>query len=109
MPTTAQVQEARKKIAPKTEQNPGDKKMQFRSRALNAQVDLENEKPVEIIRKAGDVAKIKAVIKEIIQRKGLTEEEQKEICEFIKAKAEEEAMALMTPKSAESKEEEDVA
>ena len=104
MPTTAQVQEARKKIAPKTEQNPGDKKMQFRSRALNAQVDLENEKPVEIIRKAENVAKIKAVIKEIIQRKGLTEEEQKEICEFIKAKAESEAMALMTSRAADSEE-----
>ena len=76
--------------------------MQFHSRALNAQVDLENEKPVEIIRKAGDVAKIKAVIKEIIQRKELTEEEQKEICEFIKAKAESEAMALMTSRSADS-------
>ena len=102
MPTTAQVQDARKKIAPKTEQKPGDQKMQFRSRALNAQVDLENEKPVEIIRKAGDVAKIKAVIKEIIQRKELTAEEQKEICEFIKIKAESEAMELMTPKSAVS-------
>lgn len=76
--------------------------MQFHSRALNAQVDLENEKPVEIIRKAGDVAKIKAVIKEIIQRKELTEEEQKEICEFIKSKAESEAMALMTSRSADS-------
>ena len=104
MPTTAQVQDARKKIAPKTEQKPGDQKMQFHSRALNTQVDLENEKPVEIIRKAGDVAKIKAVIKEIIQRKGLTEEEQKEICEFIKAKAESEAMALMTSRAADSEE-----
>ncbi len=104
MPTTAQVQDARKKIAPKTEQKPGDKKMQFRSRVLNAQVDLENEKPVEIIRKAGDVAKIKAVIKEIIQRKELTEEEQKEICEFIKSKAESEAMELMTSRSAGSEE-----
>ena len=104
MPTTAQIQDARKKIAPKIEQNPGDKKMQFHSRALNEQVDLENEKPVEIIRKAGDVAKIKAVIKEIIQRKELTEEDQKEICEFIKDKAESEAMELMTPKSTDSEE-----
>ena len=102
MPTTAQVQEARKRIAPKTEQNPGDRKMQFHSRALNVQVDLEKEKPVEIIRKAENVAKIKAVIREIILRKELTEEEQKEICEFIKAKAESEAMELMTPKSADS-------
>ena len=104
MPTTAQVQEARKRIAPKTEQNPGDRKMQFHSRALNVQVDLEKEKPVEIIRKAENVAKIKAVIREIILRKELTEEEQKEICEFIKAKAESEAMELMTPKSADSEE-----
>ena len=102
MPTTAQVQDARKKIAPKIEQNPGDKKMQFHSRALNVQVDLENEKPVEIIRKAENVAKIKAVIKEIIQRKELTAEEQKEICEFIKSKAESEAMALMTSRAADS-------
>jgi len=102
MPTTAQVQEARKKIAPKTEQNLGDKKMQFHSRVLNAQVDLEKEGPVEIIRKAENVAKIKAVIKEIIQRKELTAEEQKDICEFIKIKAESEAMELMTPKSADS-------
>lgn len=104
MPTTAQVQDARKKIAPKTEQKPGDKKMQFHSRALNVQVDLKNDKPVEIIRKAENVAQIKAVIKEIIQRKGLTEEEQKDICEFIKSKAESEAMELMTSRSAGSEE-----
>ena len=65
---------------------------------------VEKDKPVEIILKAESVAKIKAVIKEIIQRKELTAEEKKEICEFIKIKAESEEMELMTPKSAVSEE-----
>jgi len=99
MPNTKQVQDARKKIAPKDEQNPVDMKKQFRSRVLNAQVDLEKEKPVEIIRKAENVAKIKAVIKELVQRVELMPEEQTEICEIIKAKAEAEARELMTRKS----------
>ena len=56
-----------------------------------------------------NLAKARGAIREVIQRVELTPEEKEEICEFIKAKAEEEAMALMTPKSAEAKEEEDVA
>ena len=106
MPNTKQVQDARKKIAPKDEQNPSDMKKQFHSRALNAQVDLEMEKPVEIIRKAENVAKIKAVIKELVQRVELMPEEQTEICEIIKAKAEAEAVALMTRKSTDTEDKE---
>ena len=59
--------------------------------------------------KAKNLAKARDAIREVIQRVELTPEEKEEICEFIKAKAEEEAMALMTPKSAEAKEEADVA
>ena len=106
IPTTKQVQDVRKKIAPKDEQNPGDMKKQFHSRALNAQVDLEKEKPVEIIRKAENVAKIKAVIKELVQRVELMPEEQTEICEIIKAQAEAEARKLMTRKSTETEDKE---
>lgn len=102
MPTTAQVQEARKKVAPKAEQDLGDKKKQFHSRALNAQIDLEKEKPVEVIRKAETVAKVEAVIREVAQRVELTPEEQSEICEFIKSKAESEARELMSKKSTDS-------
>ena len=39
----------------------------------------------------------------------ILQKEMVDICEFIKTKAEEEAMELMTPKSAEEKAEEDVA
>ena len=56
-----------------------------------------------------NLAKARDAIREVIQRVELTPEEKEEICEFIKAKAEEEALALMTPKSAEAKEEADVA
>ena len=56
-----------------------------------------------------NLAKARDAIREVIQRVELTPEEKEEICEFIKAKAEEEAMALMTPKSAEAREEADVA
>lgn len=65
--------------------------------------------PADVIRKAENLAKAKAVIKEVIRRVELTPEEKEEICEFIKTKAEEEAMALMTPKSAEAKTEDDAA
>lgn len=107
MPTTAQVQDARKKVAPMEDgSNPADMKKQFHSRALNSQVDLEQETPVEVVRKAETVAKVKAVIREIAQRVEMTAEERNEICEFIKAKAEAEAMDLMTRK-AESEDRED--
>ena len=87
----------------------GEVKKQFHSRALDADVDLDTESPADVIRKAKNLAKARDAIREIIQRVELTPEEKEEICEFIKAKAEEEAMALMTPKSAEAKEEADVA
>lgn len=62
-----------------------------------------------MIRKAENLTKAKAAIKEIVRRVELTQKEMVDICEFIKTKAEEEAMELMTPKSAEEKAEEDVA
>ena len=106
IPTTANIKDARKQLVPEVAE---EAKKQFHSRALDADVDLETEKPADVIRKAENLTKAKAVIKEVIRRVELTPEEKEEICEFIKAKAEEEAMALMTPKSAEAKEEEDVA
>ena len=84
-------------------------KKQFHSRALNIDVDLDKEKPADVIRKAENLTKAKAAIKEIIRRIELTPEEKEDICEFIKTKAEAEAMALMTPKFAEEKAEEEVA
>ena len=104
IPTAANVADARKKIAPKEEPKQ-DLKKKFHSRALNADVDLEKEKPVDVIRKADSVAKIKSVINEVVLRVELTSEERKKICEFIKTKAAEEAMALMAPKSATGKSE----
>ena len=104
IPTAANVADARKKIAPKDEPKQ-DLKKKFHSRALNADVDLEKEKPVDVIRKADSVAKIKSVINEVVLRVELTSEERKNICEFIKDKAAEEAMALMAPKSATKKNE----
>ena len=104
IPTSANVADARKKIAPKDEPKQ-DLKKKFHSRALNADVDLEKEKPVDVIRKADSVAKIKSVINEVVLRVELTSEERKKICEFIKTKAAEEAMALMAPKSATGKSE----
>lgn len=103
IPTAAQVSDARKKVVPKDDLNPSDLKKQFHSRALDADVDLETEKPVDVIRKAENLAKTKAAIKEVIRRVELTPAEKDEICEFIKTKAAEEAMALMTPKTAEVK------
>ena len=109
VPTAANVVDARKKIAPANDSRQGDMKKQFHSRALNIEVDLDKEKPADVIRKAENLTKAKAAIKEIIRRIELTPEEKEDICEFIKTKAEAEAMALMTPKSAEEKAEEEVA
>ena len=106
IPTTENIRDARKRLVPEVAE---EAKKQFHSRALNADVDLDTEKPADVIRKAKNLAKAKDAIREVIKRVELTSEEKEEICEFIKAKAEEEAMALMTPKSAEAKEEEDVA
>ena len=75
----------------------------FHSRALNADIDLDTDKPVDVIRRADSVAKIKSVINEVVLRVELTSEDRKKICEFIKIKAAEEAMALMAPKSATGK------
>ena len=106
LPTTENIKEARKRLVPEVM---GEVKKQFHSRALDADVDLDTESPADVIRKAKNLAKARDAIREVIQRVELTPEEKEEICEFIKAKAEEEAMALMTPKSAEAKEEADVA
>ena len=73
MPNTKQVQDARKKIAPKDEQNPSDMKKQFHSRALDIEVDLEKDKPADVIRKAENLTKAKAAIKEIVRRVELTQ------------------------------------
>ena len=107
IPSATQVSDARKKVVPEDDFNPGDLKKRFHSRALD--VDLETEKPVDVIRKAENLAKTKAAIKEVIRRVELTQAEKDEICEFIKTKAAEEAMALMTPKTAEVKAENDAA
>ena len=104
IPTAANVADARKKIAPKEEPKQ-DLKKKFHSRALNADIDLDKEKPVDVIRRADSVAKIKSVINEVVLRVELTSEDRKKICEFIKIKAAEEAMALMAPKSATGKSE----
>ena len=106
IPTTANIKDARKQLVPEVAE---EAKKQFHSRALDADVDLDTEKPADVIRKAKNLAKAKDAIREIIQRVELTPEEKEEICEFIKTKAEEEAMALMTPKSAEAKTEDDAA
>lgn len=98
IPTSANVADARKKLAPKDEPKQ-DLKKKFHSRALNADVDLEKENPVDVIRKADSVAKIKSVIGEIVPRIKMTQKDREAICELIKAKAEEEAMALMDPQS----------
>lgn len=98
IPTAANVTDARKKIAPKEEPKQ-DLKKKYHSRALNADVDLEKENPVDVIRKADSVAKIKSVIGEIVPRIKMTQKDREAICELIKAKAEEEAMALMDPQS----------